>query len=266
MLGILQKTGKKFGTIITPTRIYESLIDDKYMNHFFDIFDSKDLIMYCLLVPYLNNGDDVDEIYDKIENNLFSIELVEIYNSEPEVDCPKCDGTNVIKCDNCNGDGRLECGYCDGIGDVDCDMCDGLGVDEEGDECHHCNMGKVTCSECRGNSDISCNVCGGDGEIYCDKCDNGKIVSEDESIVNYDDYVSWNPKWKRYFTTTSKDEVLDSEDINNFLHNKQTIRINYEESLSDGYQGFENGNVLLFRFRDTSELIFNKGVSTIRIG
>jgi len=259
LIQLIKKTSKGFGNT-TPTRVYDALRGDKTYSHIYKILNPVDIILYSLLVPYHNIGDDIDETYDRIEMNLFSVELAEVYDSEPEVDCPTCGGRNLVPCDHCNGSGEVECDRCDGVGDEDCDMCDGLGIDEEGDQCDHCDGdGKQTCNRCRGNGDVSCDYCGGDGEEYCEDCDNGKVISEDKSTVMFEDFVSWAPKWKDYFFRSSKDEILDNEDINNFRNNKQTLLINYNELLSEDYQGYENGDTLLFRARLKDELRFVKG-------
>jgi hypothetical protein len=265
LLQIVKKTSKGFGNT-TPTRVYDSLRQDVRYSHLYKVFKTNDIILYSLLVPYQNMSEDIDEIYDRIEMNLFSIELTEVYDSEPEVECPTCDGRNLVSCDHCSGNGTVECDRCDGVGEEDCDMCDGLGIDEEGDQCDHCDgSGKQTCNLCRGNSDVSCDYCGGDGEEYCEDCDNGKVISEDKSTVIFEDYVSWAPKWKDYFFRGSKNEILDNEDINNFRHSKQTILLNYDEILSEDYQGYENGDILLFRTRLKDELKFVKEKNSIRI-
>lgn len=259
LLQLIKKTAKKFGNT-TPTNVYDLIRQDETYSHIYKVLKANDIILYCLLIPYQNIGEDVDETYDRIEMNLFSVGLVEVYDSEPEVECPTCDGRNLVSCDHCNGNGKVECDTCDGNGEFDCDMCDGSGIDEEGDQCDHCDGdGKRNCNQCRGNGETSCDYCGGDGEEYCEDCVNGRIVSEDKSTVLFEDYVSWSPKWKNYFFRSSKDEILDNEDINNFKYNKQTLLINYNEQLSEDYQGYENGNTLLFRTRLKDELDFYKG-------
>lgn len=40
---------------------------------------------------------------------MFTIELVEIYNSNPDVKCPNCDN-GVVNCDMCDANGETECG------------------------------------------------------------------------------------------------------------------------------------------------------------
>jgi hypothetical protein len=265
LLQVVRKTAKRFGNT-TPTRVYDTLREDSSYAYLFKVFKPNDIILYSLLVPYNNNGEDIDEIYDRIEMNLFSVELAEVYDSTPEVDCPTCNGRNLVSCDHCNGSGEVECDRCDGVGEVECDMCDGLGIDEEGDQCDHCDGdGKQTCTHCRGNGDVSCDYCGGDGEEYCEDCDNGKVISEDESLILFEDFVSWSPKWKDYFFRGGKDEILDSEDIINFRNNKQTILINYDEQLSEDYEGYENGDTLLFRTRLKNELNFVKDENRLKI-
>ena len=258
LLSLVKKLSNHFRAK-NPSSLLDELLRDEYITPIVNKMTSEDIIMFCLLMPYYRNGNDIDETYDRIEMNLFSVELVEIYDSEPEVECPTCDGRNVVRCDNCNGNGEVECDVCDGAGDVDCDMCDGLGVDEEDDECPHCDgIGKQSCYNCRGSGWASCDYCGGDGEEYCEECKNGKIISEDKSTVIFENFISWSPKWKDYFFRSTKDEVLDNEDINNFKHNNQTIIISSDEKFSEDYQGYENGDVLLFKTRLKDEIKFNK--------
>lgn len=242
LLQVVRKTAKRFGNT-TPTKVYDSLREDSSYTYLFKVFKPNDIILYSLLVPYNNNGEDIDEIYDRIEANLFSVELVEVYDSEPEVDCPMCEG------------GTVDCDRCDNTGEEDCDMCDGLGIDEEGNHCDHCD----------GTGKRRCPRCDGDGDGYCDECVNGVTTSEDKSLILFEDFVSWSPKWKDYFFRSGKDEILDSEDIINFRYNKQTILINYDEHLSEDYQGYENGDTLLFRTRLKNELNFVKDKNRLRI-
>lgn len=264
LLQVVRKTAKRFGNT-TPTKVYDALREDSSYTYLFKVFKPNDIILYSLLVPYNNNGEDIDEIYDRIEANLFSVELVEVYDSEPEIDCPMCEG-GTVDCDRCNGSGEVECDRCDNTGEEDCDMCDGLGIDEEGDQCDHCDgTGKRHCPRCGGDGNQSCDYCNGDGDVYCDECVNGVTTSEDKSLVLFEDFVSWSPKWKDYFFRSGKDEILDSEDIINFRYNKQTILINYDEHLSEDYQGYENGDTLLFRTRLKNELNFVKDENRLRI-
>jgi hypothetical protein len=266
LLQIVKKTSKKFGDT-TPTRVYDSLRQDVTYSHIYKVLKTKDIILYSLLVPYQNMGEDIDETYDRIEMNLFTVELVEVYDTEPDVECPECHGHRLENCDNCNGTGEVECRECNGSGEVDCDYCDGSGVYEDGEECDMCEgAGRMTCRGCNGNGNESCDYCGGDGENECGYCDGtGEILSQDKSIVYFEDYVSWSSKWKDYFFRGSKNEILDNEDIINFGHSKQTIRLNYDEFLSEDYQGYENGDVLLFRARLKDELEFVKEKNSIKV-
>ena len=266
LLQIVRKTSKRFGNT-TPTKVYDSLRQDSSYTHLFQVLKPNDIIFYSLLVPYYNNGDDIDETYDRIEANLFSVELAEVYDTEPEVECPTCNANHLVDCDMCDTTGEQECNRCDGSGEEDCDYCGGSGMDEDaGEECDMCEgSGRMTCGRCNGSGQESCQYCGGDGEVYCDECVSGSITSEDKSMINFDDYVSWSPKWKDYFFRSGKDEILDSEDIINFRYNKQTILINYDEQLSEDYEGYENGDILLFRTRLKDELNFVKEKGYLRI-
>jgi hypothetical protein len=220
----------------------------------------KDIVLYCFLIPIHLKGQDIDESYDRIEHNMYSVELVEIYNTEPEVDCPECRNGSE-KCDNCDGDGEILCTGCDGSGEEDCRYCDGSGMDEDsGEECDMCEGdGKQTCEVCNATQYESCNYCGGNGEYTCGYCEgSGQVVSKDKSEVEYSDYISWSNRWKMYFFDKKADQELDSEDIRNFHNNSQTLFLGMYEEITDEYQGYENGDVLLWVAKDTKDLNLRK--------
>jgi hypothetical protein len=247
LLSLVRKTAKSFKHK-NPTGVYRDVLGEKHLDPLSHLLKAKDLVMYSLLVPRFNMGSDIDEDYDSIEYNMFTIELVEIYDTNPSIECKECGGQGFENCDNCDGTGEVECSSCDGTGEVDCDYCDGSGVYEDGEECDKCEgAGRITCGRCNGYTTESCNYCGGDGESGCYTCDStGKIESEDSSEVIYTDFVSWSNRWKMYFAGIKHGKEIDLEDANNFLNNNQTLMLRDYQEISEEYQGYENGDTFLF--------------------
>jgi hypothetical protein len=260
LISLVNKTSSYFDEYSTPTSVYSSLWDDIHFKPLLERMSSEDIIFYSFLVPIKIKGQDIDETYDRIETNMFSVELVEIYNTEPEVDCPDCHNGQE-PCDNCDGTGEEECRRCDGNGEEDCDYCGGSGMDEDaGEECDMCEgSGRMTCGRCNGSGEESCNYCGGDGETNCSNCDaTGNIYSDEKVEVQYLDYISWSGRWKEYFFRAKPDEQLDYEDTKNFGFNSQTIYLGRYEEISEDYTGYENGDVLLYVTKDTKDLNLTK--------
>jgi hypothetical protein len=255
LLSLVRKTGKSF-TNKNPTGVYRDILKDNHYETLSHVLKAKDLVMYSLLVPRFNMDSDIDEDYDRIENNMFTIELVEIYNSEPDVECPECHGSRLENCDYCDGTGDEECRRCDGSGEEDCDYCDGSGVDEEGEECDMCQgAGRMTCGRCNGNGTEPCNYCGGDGENKCGYCDGtGKVESKNSAEITYTDFVSWSGRWKMYFAGLKNHEQIDYEDSNNFYNNNQTLILRDYQEISEDYQGYENGDTFLFHMDEKPEI------------
>jgi len=256
LLSVIKKTTNYFKYPASPTSIYESLWDDTNFKPLLDRMSPKDIVLYSFLIPLNNNGEDIDEIYDRIENNMYSIKIVEVYDSEPDVNCPDCNGYGTISCDMCGGDSEVDCRWCDGDGEENCDSCDGSGVDEEGEECDICQgAGKTTCARCNGSGTESCEYCDGDGENSCQTCnETGSISDENDAIIQIRNYISWSVRWKNYFSIIKDNEELDYEDAKNFGFNNQTLLLNYEEEISKNYEGYENGNTFLDSFKDTKEI------------
>ena len=260
LISLVNKTSSYFDEYSTPTSVYSSLWDDIHFKPLLERMSSEDIIFYSFLVPIKIKGQDIDETYDRIETNMYSVELVEIYNTEPEVDCPDCHNGQE-PCDNCDGTGEEECRRCDGNGEEDCDYCGGSGMDEDaGEECDMCEgSGRMTCGRCNGSGEESCNYCGGDGETNCSNCDaTGNIYSDEKVEVQYLDYISWSGRWKEYFFRAKPDEQLDYEDTKNFGFNSQTIYLGRYEEISEDYTGYENGDVLLYVTKDTKDLNLTK--------
>ena len=265
LLTLVKKIGKSFKNK-NPTGVYREILNNTHYEMLSHVLNAKDLVMYSLLIPRFNMGSDIDEDYDRIENNIFTIELVEIYDSEPEVDCPECHNGHE-PCDYCDGTGESECRRCDGNGEEDCDYCDGSGIDEEGEECDMCEgAGRITCGSCDGHTTESCNYCGGDGETGCYTCDStGKVESSDSSEVLYTDFVSWSSRWKMYFAGLKHDEQIDTEDSNNFYNNNQTLNIRQYYEMSQEYEGYDNGDTFLFHMNEKPELINRDSNGVVRI-
>lgn len=251
LITLVKKTGRAFKNQ-SPTGVYREILNNTHYEALSHVLNAKDLVIYSLLVPRFNMDSDIDEDYDRIEYNMFTIELVEVYNTEPMVECPECHGSRFENCDNCDGTGETECRSCDGSGEEDCDYCDGSGVDEEGEECDMCQgAGRTTCGRCNGNGTESCNYCGGDGDVQCGYCDgDGEVESKDSSEITYTDFVSWSGRWKMYFAGLKHHEQIDTQDSDNFYNNNQTLLLRQYEEISEEYQGYENGDTFLFHMNE----------------
>jgi len=260
LLSLVKKTANYFDDYSSPTFVYNSLWNDIHFKPLLDRMSPEDVIFYSFLIPINNKQQDIDESYDRIETNMYAVKLIEIYNTEPEVDCPDCHNGRE-SCDYCNGTGETECNHCDGNGEEDCDYCGGSGMDEDaGEECDMCEgSGRMTCGRCNGNGEESCNYCSGDGETNCYKCDaTGNIYSDEQVEVQYLDYISWSGRWKDYFFRAKPDEQLDYEDTKNFGFNSQTILLGISEEITEDYTGYENGDMLLYVTKDTKDLNLQK--------
>lgn len=255
LITLVKRTGKGFRNL-NPTGVYREILNNKHYEALSHVFNAKDLVIFSLLVPRFNMESDIDEDYDRIEYNMFTIELVEVYDTEPEVECPECRGSRFENCDHCNGDGEEECRYCDNTGEEDCDACDGSGVDEEGEECYSCEgAGRTTCGRCNGSGYESCSYCGGDGVNECGYCDaTGKVESKNSAEITYTDFVSWSGRWKMFFAGIKHHEQIDYEDSNNFYNNSQTLVLRNYEEISEDYQGYENGDTFLFHMDEKPEI------------
>jgi len=260
LLSLVNKTSSYFEDYSTPTSVYQSLWNDTHFKPLLDRMSAEDIIFYSFLVPVKLKGQDIDESYDRIETNMYVVELIEIYNSEPEIDCPEC-RSGYEPCENCDATGETQCGRCDGSGEEDCDYCGGSGMDEDaGEECDMCQgSGRMTCGRCNGSGEESCHYCGGDGESTCGYCSGeGIIISKDKVEVQYSDYISWSGRWKGYFFDKKPDQELDYEDTKNFGFNSQTIFLGMHEKITEDYTGYENGDVLLYVTKDTKDLNLRK--------
>ena len=250
----------------SPSKIYESMWSDIDFRPILDRMSAENIILFSFLIPIKLKGLNIDELYDKIENDMFSVKLVEIYNEEPKIDCPKChNGLN--NCDFCDGIGTIGCEDCVEFGDEDCDMCNGTGLDNDNDECPHCDgTGKVNCKKCRGRGTVMCKKCDGDGEVLCDTCNgNGTIVTTEKSEVIIYEYVSYNVRWKEYFFDKNLDQEIDYEDSSNFNNSNQTIVLGIYEQITDKFTGYENDEIILLDVKNTNELNFKLSSNSIEI-
>jgi hypothetical protein len=265
LINLVKKTSRSFRNQ-SPTGIYRLIITDNSYEPLSYVLKAKDLVIFSLLVPRFHMGSDIDEDYDRIEFNMFSVELVEVYDSEPELDCPECNDGHV-NCDNCDGTGEIECDRCDNTGQVDCSSCGGDGVDDEGEECSECEgMGKESCNYCYGSGYESCNYCGGDGDNICPTCDGeGKKYSKEKSEVIYSDFISWSGRWKLFFSNIKQEEQIDREDSDNFLNNNQTLLLKTYYEMSEEYEGYENGDTFLFKMNEKPEIITRDKEGIVRI-
>ena len=266
LINLVKKTGRSFKNQ-SPTGIYRLIITDNSYEPLSHDLKAKDLLIFSLLVPRFHMGSDIDEDYDRIEYNMFSVELVEVYDSEPEIDCPEC-SNGYTNCDNCDGTGEIQCDTCDGSGEEDCRYCGGSGMDEDsGEECDMCEGdGKQTCEHCNGSGEESCNYCGGDGDVNCSNCDGtGNIFSDYKSEVVYSDFISWSGRWKSFFSNIKEDEQIDREDSDNFLNNNQTLLLKAYYEISEEYEGYENGDTFLFKMNEKPEITTRDKEGVIRI-
>ena len=257
LLTLVKKTGKSFKNQ-NPTGVYRMILENNHYEALSHVLNAKDLVIYSLLVPRFNMDSDIDEDYDRIEYNMFTIELLEVYDTEPEVECDECYGSRFEPCDQCDGTGEQECSRCDNTGEEDCDYCDGSGFDyEKGEECDMCQgAGKRSCGYCGGDGNESCGYCGGDGDLQCGYCDGeGKIESKDSSEITYTDFISWSGRWKMYFSGLKHDEQVDKEDADNFYNNNQTLILRDYQEISEDYQGYQNGDTFLFNMEEKPNII-----------
>jgi hypothetical protein len=260
LVSLVKKFANYFDNHQNPNLIYKELWNDTYIKEFFNTLLEKDILLFCFLLPLYLNGKNIDEIYDIIEHTMFSVELVEIYDTDVETKCEECGGGGYVPCNRCDGFGDVDCRSCDGTGEEDCEYCDGSGVDEEGETCDTCDgSGKVVCYRCNGRTRETCGYCGGDGEVNCLNCNAAGTINNDDDVeVQYLGYVSWNNRWKEYFFNMKPDQQLDDEDARNFHNNSQTIYLGMYEQITEEYSEYENGDIILFDVKDTKKLYLQK--------
>jgi hypothetical protein len=125
-------TGKKT-KFKYPNDVYRKLMD--YRKHIGLPLTDKEMAMVSFLSIAFKFNEDIEVLYNYIENDLFMIKFDVITETNAEIDCDPCGGSGEYECFNCNGTGEVEdeeeneseCYYCDGTGEVQCDNCGGTG-------------------------------------------------------------------------------------------------------------------------------------------
>jgi hypothetical protein len=171
---------KKFKT---PNQVLRQLRDQK--DRLNVPFSNKQIAMISFLTIKFIEGEDIDVLFNYIENDLFMIQFDVITEAETDIDC-----------DSCGGSGTHECSICDGTGDGDEDD-DGY-VDD--------------CSNCEGTGQESCMSCDGNG-YYID--DNS--VLKDISIC-----FSYNKDYFNKFELNTSG-FIESWEYDEFLEDDKTI-------------------------------------------
>lgn len=127
----VRKSTKYYGENDSPSEIYDEFIKNSIFKPLFNNrMTAKDGIIYCFLMARRN--EDLSSIYDEINENLASFNLLMITSTPPKQFCEYCEeGSNT--CDNCDGEGVIDdddCASCDGNGRIPCGFCDGDEHDE----------------------------------------------------------------------------------------------------------------------------------------
>jgi len=254
LLKLVSKSSKSFKDL-TPTQIYNKIQSDSIFEPFLSILQPNDIVLYCFLVNQNQLKKDIDEMYDRITSGLYAVQIVEIDEQNPEVDCLYCDA-GLTNCSNCDSVGTISCSQCDETGEVPCHYCEGTGYEDDDTECGECEGdGNETCNDCDGNGEVDCHWCE-DGYILCDDCGgSGEIPDYDLTSVVYSEFVSWSEGWRNNFDTYVSDEIIDTDDYHNFIDNNQTLLLHYVTLKSEHYNDFEVGELLF------DELIFQPTVS-----
>lgn len=128
---------------MTPNSVFRKLLDDK--RDFNVPFSSSEIAMISYLSVAFNKNEDIEVLYNHIENNLFMVKFDVISEVAVDIDCDVCEGSGEYECPACNGtgeDGEEDCYNCDGKGESTCLTCGGDGylIDE-----HSVLKDEVTC-------------------------------------------------------------------------------------------------------------------------
>jgi hypothetical protein len=254
LLKLVSKSSKSFKDL-TPTQIYNKIQSDSIFEPFLSILQPNDIVLYCFLVNQNQLKKDIDEMYDRITSGLYAVQIAEIDEQNPEVDCSYCDA-GLTNCSNCDSADNISCSQCDETGEVPCHYCEGSGVSDNETECEYCEgSGNETCDDCDGDGEVDCHWCD-DGYNLCDECGgSGEIPDYDLTSVVYSEFVSWSEGWRNNFDTYVSDEIIDDDDYHNFIDNNQTLLLHYVTLKSEHYNDFEVGELLF------DELIFQPTVS-----
>ena len=78
LLSLVKKTATYFDDYSSPNSVYQSLWNDKHFKPLLDRMSPEDVIFYSFLIPINNKGQDIDESYDRIETNMFAVELIAV--------------------------------------------------------------------------------------------------------------------------------------------------------------------------------------------
>jgi len=116
-----------------PGSVYRKLLDDK--NKFGLPLTEMEMAMISYLSIAFKDNEDINVLYNYIENDLFMIKFETIRESGVDVDCDTCEGSGTVECVNCDGTGDDyddDCYNCDGTGEMSCNYCNGEGyyIDE----------------------------------------------------------------------------------------------------------------------------------------
>lgn len=178
-----------------PGSVYRKLLNDK--NTFGLPLTEMEMVMISYLSIAFKFNEDINVLYNYIENDLFMIKFETI--SETGVD---------IDCDTCEGSGEHECVVCDGTG-VFNDEYDGYD-----DECYNCDStGQMTCNDCNGNGYI---------------LDENSVLKDIVTCFSYDrDYFNM------FELNTSG--FISSADYDIFLEDEKTIFISEDFGVLDKY-------------------------------
>jgi hypothetical protein len=248
-LKLVSKTSKSFRNL-TPTQIYNKIQSDKIFEPFLSMLQPKDIVLYCFLVNQDQLKKDINEMYDRIISGLYAVQIAEIDEQNPEVDCSHCD-SGLVNCSNCDSTGIISCSKCDGNGEVPCNYCEGSGYEDDDTECSVCEgAGNETCNNCDGNGEDGCPWCD-DGHDLCDECGgSGDVPDYELTSVIFSEYISWSEGWRNNFDTYVENDIIDEDDYHNFIENNQTLLINHITLNSENYKDFEVGELIF------DELIF----------
>jgi len=187
------------------------LVKDKKFAGIFEKFKGSSLFVISFLVQAKKNNQDLDKIFDELENSLFVYNTITVEDTEPTIECDACDGDGTFECPECNGSGREECWECGGSGEKECGDCEGTGEDSDGEECTRCyGSGMETCNECLGDGETRCERCSGKGDKECYKCEGeGEVTTKDQFKVIQRQYISYDGEYLNYLENLKKEEEIE---------------------------------------------------------
>lgn len=254
IVSIAKRNKNKYGEM-TPGEVYTLLKADTGFKTMFDLWSSKDIITLIFLLTTPIN--DLSVAYDVISMTLYGYQMVELLEQDPDVDCDECGGGGYQPCDECDGRGEITCSYCD-EGDVECDVCGGDGKDEE-EDCDECEgKGYKTCDECGGNGSSDCGYCE-NGDIDCQECNgSGEVTKYDNIKYSYKEVITYNPSIMNKFSETDKITKINPSLFEATTKDKFSFVIELDEAVTDEFNDFEIGDVLLTQIIDNQALELKK--------